>query len=276
MAGGKARAAPKKEGPRRTRRRQRSAIVPSDTFTWGDQAGIRGDLRHRAPTAGGGGGRCPLPPILPPFTHILHIFLPHHTHTGRGDPSYCAGGSFDRPQPGRRPRRGAARHLQGRLPQRHRPSPAALPSGGREAHARGGAPGAAAILVLGSVRGGNGTAPSAGTPSPLPAPRCRPAEPSLLPFSRPLSQPAGRPRRFIPRRPPLLFATRPPGPAAGLRERREGCPARPAAEGDSGALTAGSGRPQPSRSSGLPPAASLPSFPPRASSLQGRALASSS
>lgn len=128
----------------------------------------------------------PPPSHLAAFhTHITHIPPPPHAHTGRGDPSYCAGGSFDRPQPGRRPRRGAARHLQGRLPQRDRPSPAALPSGGREAHARGGAPGAAAILVLGSVRGGNGTAPSAGTPSPLPTPRCRPAEPSLLPFPSP-------------------------------------------------------------------------------------------
>lgn len=160
-------------------------MSPQTPSPEGTRQAFGGDLRHRAPTAGGGGGRCPLPPILPPFTHILHIFLPHHTHTGRGDPSYCAEGSFDRPQPVRRPRRGAARHLQGRLPQWHRPSPAALPSGGRQAHARGGAPGAAAILVLGSVRGGNGTAPSAGTPSPLPAPRCRPAEPSLLPFPSP-------------------------------------------------------------------------------------------
>lgn len=168
----------------------------------------------------GGGGRCPLPPILPPFTHIS---LPHHTHTGRGDPSYCAGGSFDRPQPGRGARRGAARHLQGHLPQRRRPSPAALPSGGREAPARGGAPGAAAILVLGSVRGGNGTAPSAGTPSPLPTPRCRPAEPSF-PSLLPAAIAAGRP-------PSPLY----PSPAAAAL-RHSPARARRRPEGEAGRM----------------------------------------
>lgn len=196
MAGGKARPEPRREAPGGQGESRGAPLSPQTPSPEETRRPFGADLRHRAPTAGGGRRAVP-----PPSHHApLHADItPTTTHTCSGDPSYCARGLFDRLQPDRGPRRAALHNLRGRLPQRRHPSPAALPSGGREAPARGGvsgglpAPGAAAILVLGSVRGGNGTAPSAGTRSPPPKPRSRPAEPSLLPFPSPgryRSQPA--------------------------------------------------------------------------------------